>query len=85
MCACQRVGCLNPLLPDTFAEMAVPIIFKGQVMGVLDVQSDRIGSYKKVTPNLLCSLANHVAVSLTNAILFAQTVQAKEEVNAPKR
>ncbi len=74
----------NPLLPDTFAETAVPIIAKGKVIGVLDVQSDKIGGLEESDANLLRSLANHVAVSLTNALLFAQTMQAKEEAEQAK-
>lgn len=74
----------NPLLPDTYAEMAVPLIAKGKVIGVLDVQSDKVGGLEESDANLLRSLANHVAVSLTNAILFTQTVQTKEEAEQAK-
>ncbi len=71
----------NPLLPDTYAELAVPIRHgaKGRVMGVLDVQENRINALDEADTNLLRSLANHVAVALTNARLFEQTVAAKEE------
>jgi CheY-like chemotaxis protein len=71
----------NPLLPDTYAEMAVPIILgaEGKVVGVLDVQENKIGGLDEGDANLLRSLANHVAVALTNARLFEQTVQAKIE------
>jgi len=64
---------LNPLLPDTFSEMAVPIIWKGEVMGVLDVQEDRVAALDEGDASLLQSLANHVAVALNNANLFQQT------------
>ncbi len=68
----------NPLLPNTQAEMAVPIIQEKQVVGVLDVQSDQVAGLDEGDANLLRSLANHVAVALTNARLFVQTQQAKE-------
>ncbi|MCP5085846.1 MAG: GAF domain-containing protein, partial [Rhodobacteraceae bacterium] len=68
----------NPLLPDTYAEMAVPIVGKGQVVGVLDVQENKIGGLDEGDANLLRSLAGHVAVALTNARLFEQTRQAQQ-------
>jgi tubulin-specific chaperone A len=74
----------NPLLPDTHAEMAVPIIVEGQVVGVLDVQEDKIGGLNEGDANLLRSLANQVAVALTNARLFEQTIQSKEEAESAK-
>lgn len=69
---------LTPLLPDTYSEMAVPIIAEGQVVGVLDVQENRTGGLDEDDANLLRSLTNQVAVALTNARLFEQTTQAKE-------
>ncbi len=69
----------NPLLPDTQSEMAVPIINKGQVVGVLDVQSNQVAGLDEGDANLLRSLANHVAVALTNAHLFAQNQAALQD------
>jgi GAF domain-containing protein len=68
----------NPSLPDTRAEMAVPIMQQGQVVGVLDVQEDKVGGLDESDANLLRSLANQVAVALSNARLFEETTQAKE-------
>jgi tubulin-specific chaperone A len=68
----------NPLLPETRAEMAVPIIQKNGVIGVLDVQENEIGGLDEGDANLLRSLANQVAVALSNARLFEETTQAKE-------
>lgn len=70
----------NPLLPDTASEMAVPIVVEDQVMGVLDVQSDTIADLDEGDANLLRSLANQVAIALTNARLFAQTQAALAEM-----
>jgi GAF domain-containing protein/HAMP domain-containing protein len=68
----------NPLLPDTYAEMAVPIILEGQVVGVLDVQEDEIAGLDEGDANLLRSLANQVAVAIRNARLFAEARAAQE-------
>lgn len=68
----------NPLLPETRAEMTVPIIREGQVLGVLDVQSDTIAGLDDSDAKVLRTLAGHIAVALTNARLFEQSQRAKE-------
>lgn len=58
----------NELLPNTYAEMAVPIILEGQVVGVLDVQQDVIGGLDEGDESLLRSLANQVAVAIPKCL-----------------
>ncbi|MFC1975368.1 GAF domain-containing protein, partial [Chloroflexota bacterium] len=60
----------NPWLPDTHSEMAVPIIAEDEVIGVLDVQSDQVAGLDEGDMDLLCSLANQVAVAMTNAQFY---------------
>ncbi|MDH3674865.1 MAG: cache domain-containing protein [Anaerolineae bacterium] len=72
----------NPLLPDTYAEMAVPIILGEQVVGILDVQEDRIAGLDEGDTSLLRSLANQVAVAIRNARLFAEVEAALAEAQA---
>jgi GAF domain-containing protein/HAMP domain-containing protein len=62
----------NPLLPETHAELAVPIILEGQVVGVLDVQDNEVAGLDEGDANLLRSLASQVAVGMRNARLFAE-------------
>jgi GAF domain-containing protein len=69
----------NPLLPDTRSEMAVPIVLDNQVVGVLDVQDDRIGGLDRVDTSVLRSLANQVAVAIRNARQFDAVQQALAE------
>jgi CheY-like chemotaxis protein len=68
----------NDLLPDTQAEMAVPIISNDKVLGVLDAQENKLAAFDEGDADLMRSLAHHVAVALTNARLFEQNVQARE-------
>ncbi len=72
----------NPFLPDTWSEMAVPINVEGQVVGVLDVQEDKIAGFDEGDTNLLRSLANHVAVAIRNARLFEQVENALAKARA---
>ena len=65
----------NPLLPDTASEMAVPLIIGDQVLGVLDVQSDRINAFSEEDANIQTTLASQVATALQNARSFARAQQ----------
>ncbi|MBN1217990.1 MAG: GAF domain-containing protein, partial [Anaerolineae bacterium] len=69
----------NLLLPDTCSEMAVPIILEGQVVGVLDVQQDKVAGLDEGDAALLRSLANQVAVAIRNARLFEEAHAALAE------
>ena len=70
----------NPLLPNTCSEIAVPIILEEQVVGVLDVQEDKIAGFDEGDGNLLRSLANQVAVAIRNTRLFAEVQTTLSEV-----
>jgi len=70
----------NPLLPDTKAEAAVPIITSGQILGVLDVQQNITGGLTQADVDLLEAIASQVAVGLRNASLYeAAQQQASRE------
>ncbi len=61
----------NPLLPKTRAEMAVPMLVSGRVVGVLDVQSERVNRFTDLDVNIQTTLASQIAVALQNARSFA--------------
>ncbi len=65
----------NPLLPDTKAEIAVPISIGDTVLGVLDVQDDEVDGLSQTDANLLQSIANQVAVALQNTRTYRTAQQ----------
>jgi len=59
----------NPYLPDTRAEMAIPIMLGEQLLGILDVQSAESGYFTSEDQRVHQILANQIAVALQNARL----------------
>lgn len=60
----------NPYLPQTRAELAVPLIVKGTIVGVLDVQANQPGAFNDDDLQVLSSLADQLAIAIDNAQLF---------------
>lgn len=75
----------NKLLPDTYSEMAVPIVLEDVVVGVLDVQQDRIAGLDEGDASLLRSLAGQAAVAIRNARQFEEVEMALTEAREHQR
>jgi GAF domain-containing protein len=59
-----------PELANTRSELVVPIEVKGNIIGVLDVHSNRPSAYDQTDVLLLQSLASQAGVAIENARLF---------------
>lgn len=66
----------NDLLPDTKAELAVPIAFRDEVLGVIDIQDNEVHGLSIADRSLIESIAGPLAASLRNAD-FYQEAQAR--------
>ncbi len=60
----------HPLLPNTASELAVPLVSRSELMGVLDVQSDIPGYFTQDVLGVMELLAGQVATALSNASLY---------------
>jgi PAS domain S-box-containing protein len=63
----------NPLLPDTRAELAIPLKIGDRVLGALDVQSIKQNTFSEQDVAILQILADQLSVAVFNANLFART------------
>ncbi|MBC7813540.1 MAG: PAS domain-containing protein, partial [Burkholderiales bacterium] len=71
----------NDLLPNTKAEMAVPMIVGGEVLGVLDVQSEQAGRFGTNEANVQTTLAGQIAVAVLNARSYAVQQKTAERLD----
>src|SRR3954454_8567576 len=58
--------------PDIRSEVAVPLILQDRVVGVMDLESDRVGHFSEDHVRTLALLAPQVASSVENARLYAE-------------
>jgi putative methionine-R-sulfoxide reductase with GAF domain len=75
----------NEFLPDTRAELAIPLRVGETVIGALDVQSQHRGSFSDDEVTVLQTLASQVAVAIQNALLYQESLRRLEELEASHR
>lgn len=66
----------NPLLPNTRSEIALPLMVGSRILGVLDVQSTQAAAFDETSASVLQSMADQVAVALSNTLQFQQAQTA---------
>ena len=75
--------------PETRSELAIPMMHKGKVIGVLDLESPQLNYFNADHVQTLSILASNLAVSLENARLYEQVAKDEarldREVQAAKR
>ena len=64
--------------PETRSELAAPLIYKGEVIGVIDLEHTRQNYYNEDHLRTLTTLASQVAVSVANARLY-QRIHDEEQ------
>ena len=66
----------NPDLPMTRSELALPLLVRNRVLGVLDIHSDRPQAFNVEEIDVLQALSDQVAVAIENARLMDETQSA---------
>jgi len=67
---------------STRSELAIPLMVRNEVVGVLDCQSDRIGRFDPETIELLTLFSTHASIALQNARLYSLERQRARQLEA---
>lgn len=66
--------------PNTRSELAIPLIYRNEILGVLNVESEQAGAYTENDQEMLGTLGGSLAAILANARLLEQLrAQAERE------
>jgi GAF domain-containing protein len=75
----DRIHAVNPELPDTRAEMGLPLKARGEIIGALDIQDTREQAFTHETIQVMQTLADQIALAIDNLRLFGQAEQSLVE------
>ena len=64
--------------PETRSKLSVPLIYKGDVIGVMDLEHTRVNYYNDDHQRTLTTLASQIAISIANARLY-QRIHEEEQ------
>jgi sigma-B regulation protein RsbU (phosphoserine phosphatase) len=69
----------SALPPDnTLSELTLPLVFGHEVLGVLDVQSERLHAFSEEDTFLFLALADNIAIAMRNAMLYRSEVWRRQ-------
>jgi len=63
--------------PETGSEMAVPLIYRDRVIGVVDLESPRLAYFTDEHVRVFSTLAPQIAVAIENARLYERVVRSE--------
>ncbi|MFC1572754.1 SpoIIE family protein phosphatase [Candidatus Eisenbacteria bacterium] len=74
--------------PETRSEMSVPLMAEGEVVGVFNLESDRLRAFSQRDLRLLSAFGNQAAIAIQRAWLHNQSIEKRrleEEVRIARR
>ncbi len=76
---------LNPLLPQTRSEIALPLKLNNRVIGVLDIQSNQLNAFIEEESTVFQILSDQIAVAIDNARSYELAQKAVDEMKEVDR
>jgi sigma-B regulation protein RsbU (phosphoserine phosphatase) len=63
--------------PETRSEMATPLIYRGRVIGVVDLESPQVNYFSEEHVRILSTLAPQIAIAIENARLYERVARSE--------
>ncbi|TFG68031.1 MAG: GAF domain-containing protein, partial [Anaerolineales bacterium] len=76
----ETIRFVNPLLPNTRSEMALPLVSRGVVIGAMTIQSDEVSAFTRDDITTLQTMADQLANAIQNARLYATSQDSIHEL-----
>jgi sigma-B regulation protein RsbU (phosphoserine phosphatase) len=68
------------IYPDTRAEMAVPLIYRGRVIGVVDLESPTVNYFTDEHVRIFSTLGPQIAIAIENARLYERVLRSESRL-----
>ena len=75
----------NPILPETRAEMALPLQIGDEMLGALDLQSDQVNAFSEEDLETYQLIADQVAIAVYKTRLLRQSEERVQEIEQLNR
>jgi len=63
--------------PETCSEMAIPLIYRGRVIGVVDLESPQLNYFTEEHLRVFSTLAPQIAIAIENARLYERVARSE--------
>lgn len=71
-----------PLAAATRSQLSVPVTWRGEIIGVITLESDQRAGFKVEEGNFISQLANQMVIAVDNARLFQRVTEARDRMQA---
>jgi signal transduction histidine kinase len=70
------------LVPDALTQIAIPLVSRDQIIGILNLESHRSGVFTEQTQEFLKLITARIAVAIDNSRLYRQTATQLKELQS---
>ncbi|MFZ0960234.1 MAG: SpoIIE family protein phosphatase [Terriglobia bacterium] len=74
-----------PVNPETRSEMTVPLIYRGRVIGVIDLESPHLNYFNEEHVRIFSTLAPQIAIAIENARLYERVARSEARLERDLR